>query len=37
MTARTDLAAFIADELEGNKYVCQAAFIASRRTREKYK
>ena len=33
-TTRADLAAFIADELEDNKYVRQAAFIASRRTEE---
>ena len=31
-TTRADLAAFIADELENNKYVREAAFIASRRT-----
>ena len=33
ITARADVAAFIADELESNKYVRQAVFIASRRTR----
>jgi uncharacterized protein YbjT (DUF2867 family) len=34
MTTRADLATFIADELENNKYVRQAVFIATRRTRE---
>lgn len=33
MTTRADVAAFIADELESNKYVRQAVFIASGRTR----
>jgi hypothetical protein len=31
MTTRADVAAFIGDELKGNKYVRQAVFIASRR------
>lgn len=31
MTTRADVAAFIADELESNKYVREAVFIASRR------
>jgi uncharacterized protein YbjT (DUF2867 family) len=32
LAARADVAAFIADELESNRYVRQAVFIASRRT-----
>ena len=32
VTARADVAAFIADELENNRYVRQAVFIASRRS-----
>src|SRR5215469_8271250 len=31
MTTRTDVAAFIADELERNQYIRQAVFVASRR------
>ena len=30
LTARADLAAFIADELENNQFVRQAVFVASR-------
>jgi uncharacterized protein YbjT (DUF2867 family) len=33
LTARADVAAFIADELESNQYIRQPVFIASRRTR----
>lgn len=33
LTARADLAAFIADELESNQYVRKPVFIASRRAR----
>jgi uncharacterized protein YbjT (DUF2867 family) len=33
VTARADVAAFIADELESDQYVRQAVFIVSRRTR----
>ena len=32
MTTRSDVAAFIGDALDSNKYIRQAVFIASRRT-----
>ena len=31
ITTRSDVAAFIGDALDSNKYICQAVFIASRR------